>query len=51
MIRWVLMCLEEMFPNSKLSSIQCIFGDGFINDTLKIDTDLNAIILQDSFHH
>ena len=39
-----------MCPNRKLSSIQCIFGDGFIDDSIKIDTDLQAIILADSFH-
>ena len=48
--RWVLKSLEEMCPNRKLSSIQCIFGDGFIDDIIKIGTDLQAIILADSFH-
>jgi len=42
--------LEEMCPDRKLSSIQCIFGDGFIDDSIKIGTDLQAIILADSFH-
>jgi len=39
-----------MFPNRKLSSIQCIFGDGFINENLKIGTILKDTILKDVFH-
>ena len=33
-----------------MSSIQCIFADGFIDDTLKEGTSLNATILEDHFH-
>ena len=48
--RWVLKSLEEMCPDRKLSSIQCIFGDGLIDDSIKIGKYLQAIILDDSFH-
>ena len=48
--RWVLKSLEEMCPKRKMSSIQCIFGDGFIDESIKFGTYLTAEILEDSYH-